>query len=78
MIRVSKYPKKYASVVKCPNSMLSDVKYVLSLINDFSIKPPKNTFKVVKKSIHVVNDRDDFIKDLVSIRTEYLLYTFKR
>lgn len=79
MIKVSKRPIMYSIVTKVSTEAMMNKIFMKHAVLDNKLKLNiKNIFKIVKLKPVVGLDRDDFVKHLTSIRTDYLVYTFKR
>lgn len=79
MIRVSKNPQRYTVMSTVSTEFMSDKIFMKYAIADSKLTYfPKNTFKVVRLKTITGLDRDDFVKHLTSVKTDYLVYTFKR
>lgn len=81
MIKVRKIPLKYSFVFKIESSGFNnhyDLKYLIKIKSKELSKIPKNTIKIIEYYAEIGRHGDDFIKDLISIKINYLLYTFKR
>jgi len=79
MIRVSKRPKKYAVMVKVSKEASKNPIFMKGVKADNILKPrPKNAFKIVRLKTITGFDSDDYINNLLSVRAEFLVYTFKR
>lgn len=79
MIKVSKTPKKYSVMTKVSTEAMSDPIFMKYAKLDNKLKPiPKNALKIVRLKTITGLHYDDFVKHLTSIKTDYLVYTFKR
>lgn len=79
MIKVSKIPKKYSVMTKVSTESMSDPIFMKYAKLDNKLKPiPRNALKIFKLKTITGLHKDDFVNNLTSIKTDYLVYTFKR
>lgn len=80
MLKVSK-PKRFAKVVKVNHQSVQTDSYMKFLKKKNKPKQkelPKNTLKVEFLKHELGFDKDDFMFDRRTLRSQYNIYTFKR